>query len=387
VTGSFIQELALIFTGASILATLFLYLRQPIILAYIGLGIAIGPWGTGVIRDLEHVEIIAHLGIVLLMFLLGLHLHPNKLVELLRETALVTLGTSVAFVALTVPVGLAFGFPAASAVMIGVALMFSSTVIGLKLIPTTSLHHRRIGELMISVLLFQDFLAIAFLLYLGLGGSGGLVAGLLLLLLKTALLGGASLACVRFLLLRAMRRFEKVQDYIFLMSLGWCFLGAYAARSLGLSYEIGAFLAGIALATSPVALVIAEGLKPVREFFLILFFFAIGAGLDLGLAREVALPALVIAFLLLAAKPALFALAFRLGGEAAPLRNELGFRLGQASEFSLLAAYAAAASGRLEPAASTVIQVAAIVTFVASTYLVVNRYPTPIAADDAKRLD
>ncbi len=383
----FILELALIFTGASLLATVFLYLRQPIILAYIGLGVLVGPWGFGLIHEVEQIELIAHLGIVLLMFLLGLHLHPQKLGQLLGETALVTLSTCVIFSGLVGAAAMFFGYSLMTAAVIGISLMFSSTVIGLKLIPTTSLHHRHIGELMISVLLFQDFLAIGFLLFLGEGQSGGIVLTMIFLVIRAVLLFAAALFIVRFVLLPLFRRFDVIQDYIFLMSLGWCFLGAQSGKTLGLSYEIGAFLAGIALAISPVALVIAEGLKPVREFFLILFFFAIGAGLNFDLARQVMVPGLTIAFLLLVAKPLVFSMAFRLVGEGPKLPNELGFRLGQASEFSLLAAYAAGSHGRIDPEASTLIQVAAILTFVVSTYIVVSRYPTPIASDDAMRMD
>ena len=92
-----IFKLALIFAGASILATIFLYFKQPIILAYIALGMLIGPWGAGVVKNPALIEHISHLGIILLMFLLGLHLHPQKLYKLLKETALITVGTCILF--------------------------------------------------------------------------------------------------------------------------------------------------------------------------------------------------------------------------------------------------------------------------------------------------
>ena len=91
-------ELALIFVGVSVLATVFLYLRQPIILAYIGLGMLVGPWGLSVVQDPAHIEQISHIGIILLMFLIGLNPNPQKLLRLLRSTAIITLSTCTVFV-------------------------------------------------------------------------------------------------------------------------------------------------------------------------------------------------------------------------------------------------------------------------------------------------
>nr|MDA3833646.1 cation:proton antiporter [Spirochaetales bacterium] len=102
-----VLELAVIFAGAALLGTLFLYLRQPIILAYIAWGALVGPVGLKVLGSAEHIEQLSHIGIVLLLFLLGLNLHPEKLLQLFRKTSLLTLGTSAAFLLLGMVVGLA----------------------------------------------------------------------------------------------------------------------------------------------------------------------------------------------------------------------------------------------------------------------------------------
>ncbi|MHC4302057.1 MAG: cation:proton antiporter domain-containing protein, partial [Planctomycetota bacterium] len=342
-------ELALIFAGAAALATVFLYLRQPIIVAYIGLGMLMGPWGLKVVKDPTHIDRISHIGIILLMFLIGLNLHVQKLVKLLRTTSLITFGTCVVFAAPVALLTRAFGFSWFDSLVVGLALMFSSTVISIKLIPTTTLHQKHMGEVMISVLLLQDIIALLIILLLyGAGGDSVYVQGAWLLVKTAALFVGAWLA-VRYGLLRLLGRFDVIQDYLFLMSLGWCLLCAEAAYLLGLSHEIGAFTAGIALGTAPISLVISEGLKPVREFFLILFFFSIGARFDFLVTEEVVLPGLLLAALLLVLKPAAFWAAFRLGGESPRLARGLALRLGQASEFSILVAYSAINAGRIEP--------------------------------------
>ncbi len=382
-----VLELAVIFAGAALLATIFLHLRQPIILAYIALGALIGPLGLRVVDDPAHIERLAHVGIILLLFLLGLNLHPAKLLQLFRKTAAVTLATSLLFLLSGCGVALAMGFGVRDSLVVGAAMMFSSTIVSLKLTPTTTLHQRHTGEVMISVLLFQDILAILLILLLG-GGKGSGMLGMLLVVLKLAGLGMGSYGVVRYILIPLFRRFDVIKEYIFLASLGWClFMAEFAYHVAGLSYEMGAFVAGVSLAAFPIALIIAEDLKPLREFFLILFFFSIGARFDFLVSRAVLLPGLVLAGVLMAIKPFLFRAAFTRIGEERGLATELGIRLGQASEFSLLVAYGASQAGTISAEASFLIQTVVLLTFVVSTYWVVLKYPTPISAKSSLRRD
>jgi Kef-type K+ transport system membrane component KefB len=398
-THNILLEMAIIFAGSSLLATLFLYLRQPIILAYIFLGVMVGPC-LNLLPDTQDIDDIAQIGIVLLMFLLGLHLHPQKLIKLLKETSLITIGTSVVFALIGMGVAMAAGIPWNDSLVVGLAMMFSSTVICLKLIPTTTLHHKRVGEMMISILLLQDIIAIILILFL-FGNSqqnswffsfsaksqaSPWVASLMLIVHASLFALGAFLF-VSYGILKLFRRFDIIQDYIFLVSLGWCLLASQAASVLGLSPEIGAFIAGITIGTSPIALIIAEGLKPVREFFLILFFFSIGARFDFQIMQNVLVPGILLALILMVVKPLVFALAFRSSKEQPKLAKEMGIRLGQASEFSLLFAYGAAAAMKIKPETAGMIQLATVLTFIFSTYYVVSKYPTPIATNPKLRQD
>ncbi len=386
--GNIIFELALIFTGASILATIFLYLKQPIILAYIGLGMIVGPWGLSFISDPKDIETISHLGIILLMFLLGLELYPQKLIKLLNETAIVTITSCTIFVATIGLTAYVFNFGFTESLITGLALMFSSTVISIKLIPTTKLHQKRIGELIISVLLFQDILAILIILFLyGSSGDANVYLNALFLVAKAIAFATSAFLFSNYVLLKIMAKFDVIQDYIFLVSVGWCLLCAETAYLLGLSYEIGAFLGGIALGASKIAMFISEGLKTLREFFLILFFFSIGANFDFLVSAEVLLPGIVIATIIIVLKPIIFNWLFRYSKETKDASKELGLRLGQGSEFSILVAYGAVASGVIAPKASYLIQLVVIITFIVSTYLVVYKLPTPIAVSDDIRQD
>ena len=383
-----ILEMAIIFGGASLLGTLFVWLRQPIIMAYIMLGIIVGPNCAGLIVNDGHIDAISRMGIILLMFLLGLHLHPRNLFTQLKQTALVTLlsisATAFFLWALLVWV---FQFSTNDAIVAGLALSFSSTVISLKLVPTTTLHHRRAGELMISILLLEDILAILAVLILYSDGSDFSLEAILLPI-KTCLFALSAWCVVHYVVLPLFMRFDVISEYIFLMSLGWCLVAAQCAEWLGLSHEIGAFTAGVTIATSPIALVIAEGLKPLREFFLILFFFSVGAQFDPFLSSELLAAIMASAAIILVSKPFLFKYLLKwLTGECDKRAGDIGLRLGQSSEFSLLLACGGLTAGKVSETAALVIEGAAIVTFVVSTYLVVFRLPTPIAHKTGLRSD
>jgi len=376
-----IFEFVLIFAGAAIFATIFLYLKQPVILAYIGFGVAAGPWGFALIKDPAHIEKLSHIGVILLLYLLGMNLKPDRLYHLFSKTAVVTLLTSLVFLVVTAAAAMAFGFAFTESLIIGAALMFSSTIISLKLIPTTALHHKHTGEMMTSVLLMQDVIAISLIVMLT-GGQGEHVPfAIALLFIKLVVLAVLAYIFVKYVINHLFTRFDIIQEYTFLLSLGWGLLGAGVAHAIGLSYEMGAFIAGVAFASSPVSMVIAENLKPLRDFFLILFFFSIGAQFNYLVTQQVLFAGIVIAVLIVVMKPFVFKYGFQLIGENKQLSMELGVRLGQGSEFSLLVAYSALAIGLIDTRASYLIQMVVIVTFVLSTYWVVNRYPTPISRE------
>ncbi len=382
-----ILQFVLIFAGAALFASLFLFLKQPIILAYIVLGIVVGPKGLELISDAEQIERLAHIGIILLLFLIGLNFQPAKLVGLLGLVGIVTLATCFIFMLLSLAVALALGYPFIDSLIIGAALMFSSTIVSLKLIPTTQLHHHHVGDVMISVLLLQDVIAIVLIVLVTEGGMDDVTISVALLLLKLVVLSVMSFVIVRFVITKLFLKFDVIKEHTFVMTLGWGLFVAGAAEMLGLSFEMGAFIAGISLATVPIALVIAEELKPLRDFFLILFFFSIGAEFDLVVSQQLIVPGLIITALLVTAKPVIFNWGFKAIGEKPQDSAELGVRLGQASEFSLLVAFSALASGLIEERSSHLIQLVVVLTFVVSTYWVVNVYPTPISYKSSQRID
>ena len=384
-----IESFFFIFAGAAIVATLALYGRQPMLVAYILVGCLLGPFGTAWVDDPELLSEIAEFGIIFLLFLVGLDLQPSKLRNMIGESLLTAAVTSLAFFATGFAVMWAFGFSYTEAAITGIAAAFSSTILGIKLLPTTALHHRHIGEIVVSLLLIQDVLAILAIVLITGWGSGSETPALSVLRILLGLPALALLAYlgVRFLVLPLITKFDAFHEYIFLLAIGWCLGIASLAAAIGLSLEIGAFVAGVSLATSPIALYIAESLRPLRDFFLILFFFSVGAGLNIDLIPEFWLPGVALAAALIAVKPPVFAWVLKTQGEKQSNSWEVGYRLGQASEFSLLLSYIAITNALLSAEAALVLQFATVLTLLASSYFVIFRYPTPIAPNPELRRD
>ena len=386
--GELLQLFFFIFSGGAIIASLALFGRQPLLVAYILLGAILGPFGLGLVSDIALISEIGSIGIIFLLFLLGLDMQPQALWRVLREVTHVTLISSAVFAGVGYVVANLFGYSTIESIIIGTGMMFSSTIIGIKLLPTTALHHKHSGELMVGMLLMQDFLAIFVLLLII---SGDFNSQNLIPLGKTLLalpaLAIASFLTVRFILLPLITRFDRIGEYVFLLATGWCLGIAEAAHYLGLSREIGAFLAGIAMATSPIAQFIALNLKPLRDFFLILFFFSLGAGFNLSLLSAIIVPAALLASLMLVIKPFIYHRLLRSHSETESLAWDIGFRLGQNSEFSLMIAYLAFSTGLIGTHSSHLIQAVAIITFLVSSYIVVFNFPSPIATNDKLRRD
>ncbi len=378
----------LIFTGAAIIASLALYTRQPLLVAYILLGALLGPYGAAMVTDTRLLSDIAEVGIIFLLFLLGLDMQPSHLYRMLKKATLVAVLSSMVFAGIGYGTSKLFGYTETECLIVGISLMFSSTIIGIKLLPTTVLHHKHTGELVVGLLLLQDVIAIIVLLAIDSASSSDVgPVTYIKALLAFPLLIGSAFIFVKYILLKLIQRFDRFHEYIFLVAIGWCLGLAEAAQAIGLSAEIGAFIAGVSLATSPIALYIADSLKPLRDFFLILFFFSIGASFNLTLLDDVILPALLLAALVLALKPVVFKLLLQRISESSQMGWEVGFRLGQTSEFSLLIAYLATSTLLIGQEASHLIQATAILSFLVSSYIVIFNFPSPIAVSDRLRRD
>ena len=377
-----------VFTGGAILASVALFGRQPLLLAYISLGVLIGPHGFGWVSDQSIISQGAEIGIIFLLFLLGLEMHPQKLLKVLREVTQVTLASSFLFGLLGFSAAHMFGFQLLESAIIGSTMMFSSTIIGIKLLPADELHHKHSGELVIGILLIQDFIAIFVLVALLIDPTEmDYFSQFLYTLLSLPVLVIFAIFTFQKILLPLFSKFEAIGEYVFLLAVGWCLGMAEASSHIGLSREIGAFIAGVSMATSNFSEYIALNLKPVRDFFLILFFFSLGSGFDLNLISEIWFISITLSLLVLVVKPLVLHYLLRSERESKSLSWDIGFRLGQNSEFSLLIAFVASNVSLIDDRASHVIQAVTILTFIASSYIIIYNFPSPISAVQEVRHD
>lgn len=373
----------LIFFGAVVLSTIAILTGQSMLVAYILLGLLLGPYGAKLVPNVKAFAGMGEVGIIFLLFLVGLNLDPRDLYQSLKKVSLVTLGASLILAAISILIAYCLHYPLIDSVVVGLAMIFSSTVIDLKLMSKRELFNSARGELMIGILLLQDLLAMVALFVIeGLSKHASLgfshlfsVSMSLPLLLIGAFLGK------RLIIKPLVQYFWHVKEYVFLLTIVWCLglaeLGAY----FGLNVGIGAFIGGVSIASnSNLAILIRRRLNPLRDFFLVLFFFALGAEFNYRLIDTILLPAILFCLLLILLKPFIYAFLLRSQKVSQADSWEVGFRLGQASEFSLLiAALAANVTPRLISLRTEyTIELMTLLSFILSCYYVVRRYPTPM---------
>lgn len=391
---SILTSLAVVLAGSALLGVVSHALRQPLLVAYVACGILAGPsgllgWlsgGTGAETPeavTTFLDVASEIGILFLLFLVGMVLNPHRLGKVARPAVIVALGAGTVFCAAGFGLGLLLGLSLKTALILGMASVFSSTILVVKLLPTRKLHESPVGTICVGVLILQDVVAILMMVALRSAADGGFdVAGLAWLLGKIAALTVAVFLVEAQVLQRVFRRIERYPELLFVVGLGWCFAGAEGAQQLGFTPGIGAFLAGVSLARYPIALYISEKVQPLRDFFIVLFFFTLGARIDLAELQPILFPALVATAVLMVLKPVVFRLMFRLSGEPPERSREAAVRLSQMSEFSLILVWLALRLGQVTSDGVALVQVVCLATMILSTYWVVFTLPSPLAVTD-----
>jgi len=304
-TQSLVFDFAVIIIIASILAYFLRLLKQPLILAYIITGLLAGQLLPNLIQDTTLIDFFSQIGIAFLLFIVGLSLSFSKLKEV-GKIALITGFGQVVFSAIVgYFIAVYLGFTNIHAAYIGLALAFSSTIIVIKLLSDKNDLDALYGRISIGFLLVQDFIAIIALVVLSsLNNYDSSVINLIFInLLKITLLLIAVYILSRYALPTIFSRVARNQELLFISSISWLFFLAIGSVALGFSVEIGAFLAGIALANLPYHYEISSKIKPLRDFFLVLFFVALGAQINLGSFNELLIPAIVLSLFVLITNP------------------------------------------------------------------------------------
>ena len=365
--------LAAVLAMATVAGLIASRLRQPLIVGFIVVGIAVGPVGTGWVSADSTVELLAEFGISLLLFLIGLRLD----LQMIRSTGPVALVTGIGQMAMTAAIGylgaVAFGMDSLTALYIAVALTFSSTIIIVKLLSDKRELDQLHGRIAVGLLIVQDLVVVLVMIALtafGRDTGEDLGPGVAAVLLKGGGLLGGTWLLMRYVVPRLLPHIAKSQDLLVLFGVSYAASVAALSEWLGFSSEVGAFLAGVTLASTPFRDALGARLASLRDFLLLFFFLDLGAKLEFNDAADQLIEALVFSVLVLVGKPLLVIAIMSLMRYPLRVSVPAGLPLGQISEFSWILAALGLSLGHITNATVSLITVVGLVTIAASTYMI-----------------
>lgn len=373
-------DLGLIVATAAVFAFIGKLIRMPSIIAYIVAGILLGP-AFSVVKIDDSLKLISKLGIALLLFLVGLELSFEKIRDIGRVAVVAGLG-QVIFTALGgLALCLALGFDFISSIFLAVGLTFSSTVVVVKLLDQKGELGRLYGRIAVGIFLVQDLVVIAVLTLLtGLTKSGGfdvlsIAMGLGLAAGSMALLLVVTLLASKYMLPKPFAWASRSPDTIFIWALFWCFLITGLAGAMGLSVEVGAFLAGIALAQLPYHNDLHQRLHPLMNFFVAVFFVTLGIQIDLAAAFQNWWASLVLSLFVIIGNPLIFMIIIARMGYSEINAFRASVTVAQISEFSFIFATLGLAAGLVGQEVLSITALVGILTIAISAYMILYTEP------------
>lgn len=365
-------ELSLIVILATALAAVFKYLKQPLVIAYIVSGFLLSPL-LHASSSGETIEAFSELGIAILLFIVGLHLSPREA----RSFGVSSFKIGLAQILLTGLFGYAIsvilGFGVVFSLYLSAALTFSSTIIVLKLISDKRDLDKLYSRISIGVLLLQDiFAAVALILASSFAQENASNFAFLLPLLKGFLLGGLIFLIAYKLLPKLIHFLAKSTELLFLFSLSWGFGIASLFSYLGLSMEIGALIAGVALSVSPYSDEMSAKLKPLRDFFVVMFFVLIGAQIDLSNVNKILVPIIIFTLFIIIVKPLIILSVMGVSGYRKKTSFFASLSLAQISEFSLILGFLGSRLGHISDAELSILTLLAVLSIGISSYFITH---------------
>lgn len=365
--------IGLVIALAALLGAWSSFLKLPLILAYIVTGIIVGPFlfQGGANNDIFF--LLRDLGLSFLLFLVGLEINTSELKQFGKQAITTGIVQIVSTGALAFMLSLLLGFSLVASFYVSVALTFSSTVIVIKLLNEKRDYDSLYGKLSVAILLLQDLVAILFLIiFSGLKTSGSFsITKLVLTAISGTLLFGLIYVLNQKVLPYIFERLARNLELLFLSSLAWLFIVVAASASFNFSLEIGAFIAGLGLASLKQEHQIASRVKPLRDFFLVIFFIVLGSHIVVGFSMTILYQALILSAFVLLVKPLIVLITLgRLG-----FKRRTGFMTGvslaQVSEFSLIVMFLGLKNGAVSENLVAVVTLSAVITIAVSSYTLV----------------
>ncbi len=369
-------QLAIIVGVGLLFSAIITLIKQPLIIGYILAGILLGPSLLNIVTAEGPIAAFAELGIVVLLFTVGLNLSPKVFRQSGKASLITGIGQILITALLGFAVSMALNYSLISSIYIAIALTFSSTIIVIKVLSDTGDSDTLAGRISVGVLLIQDvavMIILTILSSMSAGSAGGSIG-----LIDLAIIIGAILILIPislFILPRILKKISKSQEYLLLFSLGWCLLLAMFFYKLKLSMEIGALLAGVSLSLSPYRHEMISKLKPLRDFFIFLFFISLGSGMTISDLGSNIIPITVFSAFILIGKPIIVFIIMTRLGDTKKTSLITGMSLAQISEFSLILISIGAKMGNLPKELSATITMTGLISIAGSTYLMTHSEP------------
>jgi len=364
-------EISVILIIATMVAGVMRILKQPMIIGYIIAGLLLSPFFLNVIKSTDAISIFSQMGVTFLLFIVGLNLSPR----VIKEVGKVSLVTGVGQVLFTSIIGYfisrTLGFSVITSLYIAVALTFSSTIIIMKLLSDKNDLDKLYGKISIGFLLVQDLIAIIILIFISSFSSGSSMANSLLLLFgKGVILIILMVIISLYILPRLSEFFARSQEFLFLFSIAWGLGLATLFYLIGFSIEIGALIAGITLSVSPYHYEISSKMRPLRDFFIILFFILLGSQLTFGNINQYIIPIIVFSIFILIGNPLIVLILMGLLGYSKRAGFLAGLTVAQISEFSLILIVMGIKVGHLNQDILSLVTIIGLITIAGSTYFI-----------------
>lgn len=367
-------ELSLVILVVLVVSTLMRVLKQPLLIGYILAGILVGPLVLNIVHTSDTIDIFAHFGIALLLFIIGLGLSP-KIIKDVGKTATLT---GIAQILFTTGVGwlivVNLGYSPLVALYISIALAFSSTIIILKLLSDKKEHNRLYAKISVGFLLVQDICATIILVVVSALNSDNLNTDLLVdLTWKGILLFIGLYILARYIMPKLKNLVSENQEFLFIFSIAWGLGIGALFHETGFSLEVGALAAGVALASQPYATEVASRLRPLRDFFIIMFFVSLGTSIQLSVLGLVLPQAILLSFFVLIGNPIIVMIIMGFLGFTKKTGFKAGLAVAQISEFSLI--FIALVGLNLDPNLNAKVlsltTMVALITVAASSYMII----------------
>ncbi|MFA6475555.1 MAG: cation:proton antiporter [Patescibacteria group bacterium] len=373
---SIFLELSAIIVISTALALVAKLLHQPIILAFIGAGMVLGPAGLNIIQSHELIDVLSTFGIALLLYVVGIELDIKKFKTLSWPTLLAGFGQIIGTGCVGWLVAWSLGFSVVEAWFISITLTLSSTIIVVKLLSEKRQLESLYGRIVVSVLLLQDFAAILALLLVESFGNnvkGGIpwldlitVAG------KTLVIASLAYVLAKFVFRKIFLFIGRSQELLFLWGIGWCILFAAIAVLWHYPMAISVFFAGLAIGSLDYNYEIAARIRSLRDFFIVMFFTFLGSQLTLTLSPHLYLSAVILSLFVLIGNPIIVFIILRLIKHQERTAFFAGLTMAQISEFSFILANLGLSKNLISQEIVSMIAVIGLITMVLSAYMITH---------------